>query len=340
MGRRLDTARNHTATHLLHSALRHVLGTHVRQAGSYVGPDRLRFDYTHPEAPTEDEHQRIQRMVNARVRADIESATMVMPYEEAMARGAIAFFEDRYTDQVRMVEYCDERGLLPEHEHTPECYSRELCGGTHLHSTGEIGLMVIVSDSSIGAGLRRIEALTGGAAERYVEDRLGTVSQLARRFRVPAPEVLDRVTALEQEVDALRRRAEEAERRAAAGAADDLAGGAEDIDGVRLLVDRVQVDSADALRPMVDRLRTQLGSSVIVLGADVAGRPAFIVAVTDDMVEQGVRADELVKVAASVAGGGGGGRPQLAQAGGRDAAKIDEALDAARDAARERLRGR
>ncbi|MSQ42540.1 MAG: alanine--tRNA ligase, partial [Dehalococcoidia bacterium] len=163
--RRLDTARNHTGTHLLHAALRSVLGTHVRQAGSYVGPDRLRFDYTHPEAPTEEQLQAIQRIVNAKVRADIESATFELEYDEAIARGAIAFFEDRYAARVRMVEYCDSRGHAPG-AHIAQCYSRELCGGTHLHATGQVGMLLIVADSSIGAGLRRIEAVTGAAAER------------------------------------------------------------------------------------------------------------------------------------------------------------------------------
>jgi alanyl-tRNA synthetase len=335
--RRLDTARNHTATHLLHAALRATLGTHVRQAGSYVGPDRLRFDYTHPEAPSEETLHAIQRLVLEKIRADIDSATFELEYEEAMQRGAIAFFEDRYTDRVRMVEYCDSRGHDPNHVHTQECYSRELCGGTHLRSTGQVGPFVIVSDTSIGAGLRRIEAFTGSAAEAYIEERLRLVSTLSRRFRVPAPEVLHRIDALEVQLEAERKRADDAARRASASAADDLTSQAVEIDGVAVLVARVSVDSADALRPMVDRLRAQLKSAFIALAAEVDGRPNFIAAATDDVVERGLRADEIVRVAAGVAGGGGGGRPQLAQAGGRDASRIDEALAAALAAVRERL---
>ncbi len=335
--RRLDTARNHTGTHLLHAALRSVLGTHVRQAGSYVGPDRLRFDYTHPEAPSDALLATIQRTVNEKVRADIRSATFELEYDEAMRRGAIAFFEDRYTDRVRMVEYCDSRGLDPDHQHTPGCYSRELCGGTHLEATGQIGSFVIVADTSIGAGLRRIEALTGAAAEAYIEERLGILDGLARHFRVQAPEVPARLQALEQALDEQRKKAEEASRRASAGAADDLVGRAEDIGGVKVLVARVEADNAGALRPMVDRLRQQLGSAFVTLGADIDGKPNFIAAATDDVVARGLRADEVVKLAAGIAGGGGGGRPQLAQAGGRDASKIDEALTAARAAVGERL---
>lgn len=335
--RRLDTARNHTGTHLLHAALRSVLGTHVRQAGSYVGPDRLRFDYTHPEAPSDEVLAAIQRIVNEKVRADIQSATFELDYDEAMNRGAIAFFEDRYTERVRMVEYCDSRGLDPDHQHTPECYSRELCGGTHLASTGQIGSFVIVSDTSIGAGLRRIEALTGASAEAYIEERLALLDGLARQFRVPALEIPARIQALEHALEDQRKKAEDAQRRASAGAADDLLARAEDVDGVKVLVSRVEAADAGALRPMVDRLRQQLGTAFITLAADIDGKPNFIAAATDDVVARGLRADEVVKLAAGIAGGGGGGRPQLAQAGGRDASKIDEALQAARAAVGERL---
>ncbi|MGE3856800.1 MAG: alanine--tRNA ligase [Dehalococcoidia bacterium] len=334
--RRQDTARNHTGTHLLHAALRSVLGTHVRQAGSYVGPDRLRFDYTHPESPSEEQLTDIQRIVNAKVRADIESATFELDYDEAIERGAIAFFEDRYTARVRMVEYCDSRGHAPG-AHTMECYSRELCGGTHLHSTGQVGMLLIVSDSSIGAGLRRIEALTGVEAERFVEERAGMVNTLARHFRTPAAQVLERIATLEEQLATERRRLEEAERRASADAADSLTDRAEEIGGVKVLVARVQVESADALRPMADRLRDRLGSAFIALAADIEGRPNFIAAATDDVVARGLSAADVVKIAAGIAGGGGGGRPQLAQAGGRDASKIDEALAAALQAARDRL---
>jgi alanyl-tRNA synthetase len=336
--RRSDTARNHTGTHLLHAALRAVLGTHVRQAGSYVGPDRLRFDYTHPEAPTEAEMATVQRMVNAKIRADIRSETFVLGYEEAIARGAIAFFEDRYTDTVRMVEYCDTRGFDPEHMHTSECYSRELCGGTHLHATGEVGMLIVVSDVSIGAGLRRIEAVTGASAERFVEERAGLVNTLARRFKVPANEVLGRIDALEESLAAERKRVEEAERRASAGLADDLAARAEQIGGTSFVIARIEAESPDALRGISERLR-KLGIAFVFLAANAAGRPAFVAAASDDVIGRGLRADEVVRVAATLAGGGGGGRPNFAQAGGKDASQIDAATEAARKAVLERLGG-
>ena len=334
---RQGSMRNHTATHLLHASLRDHLGTHVRQAGSYVGPDRLRFDYTHPEAPTREQLRTIQRQVNEKVREDIERETLVLPYDEAVQRGAIAFFEDKYTDQVRVVEYCEAHGH--GNQHSPQCFSREFCGGTHLHSTGQVGQVQIVSDSSIGAGLRRIEALTGPEADEYISERLDQIEDLAQRFKVPAHEIGDRVTALEEQLAAERKRAEAAARQASAGQADDLVDSAEEIEGVQVLVARVEVDSVDALRPMVEHLRRQLGSAFITLGAEIDGRPMFVAAATDDVVERGLGADEVVRAAAKLTGGGGGGRPQLAQAGGRDSVRLDEALDAARALARERLEG-
>jgi len=334
---RLGSMRNHTGTHLLHAALREVLGTHVRQAGSYVGPDRLRFDYTHPESPEREQLRTIQRLVNEKVREDITRETLVLPYDEAVQRGAIAFFEDKYTDQVRVVEYCEAHGHGDQH--SPQCFSREFCGGTHLHSTGQIGQLQIISDSSIGAGLRRIEALTGPAADEYVEQRLDELDALAQRFKVPATEVGERVAALEEQLTSERRRADEAAQQASVGRADDLVDSAESINGVQVLVARVEADSADALRPMVDRLRQTLGSSFITLAAEVDGRPMFIAAATDDVVELGLRADEVVRAAAQITGGGGGGRPQLAQAGGQDSSRLDEALESARALARERLGG-
>jgi len=336
---RAGSMRNHTATHLLHAALRSHLGSHVRQAGSYVGPDRLRFDYTNPEAPSAEVLRTIQREVNARVRDDIERQTLVMSFEEAMERGALAFFEDRYSSDVRVVEYCEAFGHDPAHRHTGECYSRELCGGTHLHSTGQVGLFLIVSDTSIGAGLRRIEAVTGPEAERFVEERADVVSALSHRFRVPTEQIGDRVAVLEQQLEEARKALVEQRREASTGQADSLIAQAEAVDGVQLLVARVAAASSDDLRPMADRLRAKLGSSVVALGADVEGRPVLLVAASDDVVARGLRADEIVREAAKLVGGGGGGRPQLAQAGGRDVSRLDDALAAAREAARGRLAG-
>ena len=340
---RAGSRRNHTATHLLHAALREVLGPHVRQAGSLVAPDHLRFDYTHPQAPSAAELREAQRLVNARIRDDIAQETFILPYEEAIDRGAIAFFEDRYAAEVRMVEYCEARaasgGAASAHRHTPACFSRELCGGTHLHSTGGVGNFVITADSSIGAGLRRIEALTGPEAERYIEERLDLVDDLSQRFKAPPAEIAGRIDALEEQLAEERRRARAQSASRAAGLAETLADEAEHLDGVQILIARVEADSPDALRGMADRLRERMGSAFVTLGAVIDDRPHLLALATDDVVERGLRADEVVKAAGAVVGGGGGGRPALAQAGGRDASRLDEALEAARRLARERLGG-
>ena len=336
-GWRAGCRRNHTATHLLHAALRQVLGQHVRQAGSLVATDRLRFDYSHPQAPGADELREVQRIVHVKIREDIAQETLVLPYEEAIERGAIAFFEDRYTADVRMVEYCEARGHGSDHEHAAQCFSRELCGGTHLHSTGAVGSFVVVADSSIGAGLRRIEALSGPEAERYIEERLELVDELSQRFKAPPAELPARIDALEQQLAEERRRARRQSASESLGAADALVEQAEQLDGVRVLVARVEAESQDALRAIGDRLREQLGSTFILLGGVIDAKPALLALASDDVVERGLRADEVVKQAGAVVGGGGGGRPGSAQAGGRDPGRLDEALEVARQAARERL---
>ena len=339
---RAGCRRNHTATHLLHAALREVLGDHVRQAGSLVAPDRLRFDYTHPQAPSAEELRAAQRLVNAKIRADIPQATHVLPYEEAIGRGAIAFFEDRYAADVRMVEYCEAAangadGDDAGHGRGAGCFSRELCGGTHLRSTGGVGHFVVVADSSIGAGLRRIEALSGPEAERHVEERLDLVAELAQRFKAPPAELPARIDALEEQLAAERRSAREQAASRTLGAADALAGDAEDVGGTRVLAARVEAGSQDALRGMGDRLRERLGSAFVVLGAVIGERPVLLALASEDAAERGARADEIVREAGAIVGGGGGGRPVMAQAGGRDPSRLDEALEAARRAARERL---
>ena len=338
---RAGSARNHTATHLLHAALRRVLGEHVRQAGSYVGPDRLRFDYTHLAAPTAAELRSVQQIVNAKVRDDIERETVELPYEQAIARGAIAFFEDRYAADVRMVEYCDTHAHNPsdyassadDHGH---CFSRELCGGTHLHSTGGVGSLHIVSDTSIGAGLRRIEALTGAEAERFVQERLDVVGALAQRFRVPPTDVLARVDALEAQLAEERRRADALTRRAAGGVADELVARAQQLGPLMLLVARVEADSADDLRALADRLRERLGPAFIGLGAQTGDRATVLASAATEAVAAGLAANEIVSAAAKSVGGGGGGQPRFAQAGLRDPSTLDAALAAVERLARER----
>jgi len=313
---RRDIMRNHTATHLLHAALRRVLGSHVRQAGSLVAPERLRFDFTHMEALKPDELAEIQRIVNEKIRADLLVTTRVSSFDEAMKEGVLAFFDEKYGDQVRVVE-TKEGG---------ERFSGELCGGTHCSATGQIGLFLIVGESSIGAGMRRIEAVTGRAAEAYVQEQLAALEGASRRLGAVASDLEAKVAALLSDLDSERKRAQALERALAAPAAEALVGKARAVDGIPLLAARVDAPSQDALRHMGDVLRQRLGSAVVVLGTVLDGRPAFMAMVTPDLVERGLHAGHILKRVASAAGGGGGGRPEMAQGGGTDASKLDEAL--------------
>ena len=329
--RRRDTARNHTATHLLHAALRQVLGDHVRQAGSLVAPDHLRFDYTQPDTPEPGQLREVQRLVQARIRDDIPVATSEMPYEDALKTGAMAIFGERYDTEVRVVEICDPAPYVHD------CFSKELCGGTHVPATGVVGAFQIVSDGSIGSGVRRIEALTGAAAEAWIEARIDAVDEMSASLRATPNTVAGRLEQLREEAAELRRRLAAVEQRAGASAAQELAANPLDVDGVALVAGRVSVESADALRRAGDEVRNAIGEGVVVLGAEAGGRPLFIAMATDSAVSRGVHAGDVVKQVAKIAGGGGGGKPAMAQAGGRDASKLDEALAAAADAVRGQL---
>ena len=332
--RRQDTARNHTATHLLHAALRQVLGDHVRQAGSLVAPDHLRFDYTQPDPPEPGQLREVQRLVQARIRDDIPVATSEMPYEDALKTGAMAIFGERYDTDVRVVEICDPQ------PHIHDCFSKELCGGTHVPATGVVGAFQITSDASIGSGVRRIEALTGAAAEDWISQRIDALDELARSVRATPETAAAKVGQLRDEAAELRRRLNQVEQRAGASAARDLAAAPADVDGVPVVAGRVSVESADALRRAGDEVRNILGEGVVVLGAVADDRPLFVAMAAPAAIERGVHAGQLIREIAKLAGGGGGGKPEMAQAGGRDAAKLDQALQAVPDAVRDQLAAR
>jgi alanyl-tRNA synthetase len=325
--RRYDTMRNHTATHLLHAALRRVLGTHVRQAGSLVTPDRLRFDFTHTEAVKPEELAAVQSLVNDRIRADLPVRTRQSSFDEAMAEGVLAFFDEKYGDVVRIVETREDG----------ERFSAELCGGTHCSSTGQIGLCLIVGESSIGAGMRRIEALTGRGAEGYLAERLAVLQGASHRLGVTPQDLEPKLSSILDELEAARKQVQALERAMAAPAAAGLAERAQPVDGVAVLAARVEAPSQDALRHMGDVLRQRLGSAVIVLATTLGGRPAFMAMVTPDLVKRGLHAGHILKQVASAAGGGGGGRPEMAQGGGDDPAKVDEALSLVEPTVRELL---
>ena len=313
--RRQDTARNHTATHMLHAALRQVLGPHVRQAGSLVAPDRLRFDFSHVEAVTGEEMEQVQWLVNEKIRENVSIHRSEDTYARAVERGALAFFGDKYDDTVRLIEIANGA-----------TFSFEVCGGTHVHRTGELGAVYVLGESSIGSGLRRIEAVSGRGAERVVKDRFSSEAAVASLLNTSVAGVEERVKGLLEELDAARRANEVLERRASAQSAHGLLELKQDVDGVPVLASSVEASNVDAMRDMGDWLRDKLGSGVVVLGAVIGGRPVLVAMVTPDLVSRGHSASDIVKGAAKAIGGGGGGRPDVAQAGGRRADGLEEAL--------------
>jgi alanyl-tRNA synthetase len=324
--RREDTARNHTATHMLHAALRQVLGAHVRQAGSYVAPDRLRFDFTHVQAVTDEEMWQVQLLVNEKVRQNARILKDEDTYQSAIRRGALAFFGDKYGDTVRLVEIANG-----------DTFSFEVCGGTHVQLTGEVGAVYVLGESSIGAGMRRIEAISGRAAERLVWERFHREDRLARTLSTTPQETEERVQSLMDELLELQRERENMERKLTLQSAEGLLDSAQQVDGVTVLATRVTAANADSLREVGDWLRDKLGSGVVVLGSVINDRPILISMVTNDLVERGLNASDIARGAAKAIGGGGGGRPDVAQAGGRDASKLDDALDLVSGLVRESL---
>ena len=314
--RREDTARNHTATHLLHAALRQVLGPHVRQAGSLVSPDRLRFDFTHVQQVTDDEMWQVQLLVNEKIRQNARVLNDEDTYQEAIRRGALAFFGDRYDERVRLVEIANG-----------ETFSFEVCGGTHVGQTGEVGAVYVLGESSIGAGMRRIEAVSGRAAERMVWERFHREERVARTLQTSTQEVEARVRALMEENDSLQREREAMERRLSLQSAEALLDSVQEVAGVKVLSVRATAANADSLREMGDYLRDKMRSGVVVLGSVINDRPMLVSMVTADLVsDKGLNAADIARTAARAIGGGGGGRPEVAQAGGRDASKLDDAL--------------
>ncbi|MCH8190965.1 MAG: alanine--tRNA ligase, partial [Chloroflexi bacterium] len=334
--RRDDVVRNHTGTHLLNAALRKVLGPHVRQAGSLVAPDRLRFDFSHPSAVTPAELQEIQALVNDTIMANLSVTHATMPYKEAVDQGALAFFGEKYGDTVRTCRIArrpdSQRGRpRPESGRSEngddELFSFELCAGTHARATGEIGLLHVESEGSIAAGTRRIEAVTGRGADGALTQRHVLLESLAQQLQTSPAELTRRVASLLEDLDQERKRASSMERDLARRQAEALPAQAQTINGVTVLTAQVSAASPDALREMAGWLKERLGSAVIVLGADVNGKPSFVAMVTDDLTPKGYHAGNIVREVAKVADGGGGGRAEVAHAGGKDASKLQQALE-------------
>jgi alanyl-tRNA synthetase len=312
--RRRAIMRNHTATHLLHRALRIVLGNEAHQAGSLVAPDRLRFDFTSLDAMSAEQVAEVAGIVNEQVVASLPVSTRETSYADAVEGGAMALFGEKYGEQVRVVSI--------------DGFSQELCGGTHLRHTGEVGPFQILSEGSVAAGVRRIEAVTGAPAVERMLRQQATLESLARESRTPWFELPQHVTGLRQKLRDSEREISRLRSQLAGSGIDELIGRAQDVDGVQVLAAKVAVESRDDLRQMGDRLRDRIGSGVVVLGAVVDDRASLLAMVTSDVVERGVKAGNLVRDAAAYVDGKGGGRPDLAEAGGKNPAGLDDAIAA------------
>ncbi len=300
---RLATAAGHTTTHLLHAALREVVGGHVAQAGSLVGPDRLRFDFNHFQAVTGEEKRKIEELVNRWIRDSLEVRTELMDYQEAMDSGAVALFDEKYGAKVRVVRIGD--------------VSTELCGGTHLSSTGQAGLFLIVSESSVAAGVRRIEAVTGQGALRHVHDAFDREEEAASLLRTIPAETAPRISAMLETLEELKKEIKRVEK-GGGGRLEAIIEAAKEMSGMKIAAGRPGARDVGALRAMADSFRERVPSGAAVLSMPGKGKMHFVITVTDDLVERGVTADGLVKELGSLAGGGGGGKRHLAQLGTKD----------------------
>lgn len=317
-GNRADTAKNHSATHLLQEALRIVLGSHVEQAGSLVTPDRLRFDFTHFSSMTADELAKVEKIVNDKIAESITVETNVLPIEEARKTGAKALFGEKYGDTVRVVCMGD--------------FSKEFCGGTHVSNTSAIGAFKIISESGIAAGVRRIEALTGNAVFAYYKNIENSYNEICKALKATPANVTEKIAHLQAELKALASENESLKSKAAGAAMGNVLDKVEDVNGVKFLGVSLEGVDMNELRNLGDDLKSKLGSGVIVLASVNEGKVNLMVAATDDVVAKGAHAGNIIKAAAPKVGGGGGGRPNMAQAGGKNPSGINEALEVAKEA--------
>ncbi len=315
--RRRDIMRNHTATHLLHAELRRVLGEHVHQSGSLVEPDRLRFDFTHPEAVTPSQLAEVEAGVNQDILGNFQLSTRIKPYNQAVSEGAMALFSEKYGETVRTIT------IGGEHP-----FSYELCGGTHVDDTGDIGICLITSEGSVAAGIRRIEAVTGRKAYELIQNRFKTLNQVANVLE-SNPEVLpEKVTSILNDLSSLRKQIAALRQNQTLVEFDQKLLEVKLIGDVRVISTKLNDADTETLRQMVDRFRQQYPTNgVAVLASVKDGRPMIVAAITDDLIKLGLNAVELIKFVAAPLGGGGGGKPSLAQAGGKDATQLDQALE-------------
>ena len=312
---RRDTEKNHSATHLLQKALKTVLGSHVEQKGSLVTPDRLRFDFAHFQAMTPEEIAQTEALVNKEIQAALPVVTDVMDIEEAKKSGAMALFGEKYDQKVRVVSMGD--------------FSRELCGGTHVKNTSTIMLFKIVSEAGVAAGVRRIEALTGNGVIEYYKKQEAMLHEAAKALKAQPAEVAEKITHLQAEVKSLQSENESLKSKLAQGSLGDVMNQVVEIKGVKLLAAKVEGVDMNGLRDLGDQLKEKLGEGVVVLAAVNGGKVNLLAMATDAAQKAGAHAGNLIKGVAAIAGGGGGGRPNMAQAGGKNPEKAQEAIDAA-----------
>lgn len=309
---RQDVMKNHTATHLLHQALKETLGEHVNQAGSLVARDRLRFDFSHIGRVTADELQAIENQINEKIWQNLPVETMMKPLEEAKAMEAVALFGEKYGDIVRVVRIGE--------------YSLELCGGTHVKRTAEIGLFKMISESSVGSGIRRIEAVTGRSAYAYLSEQLQVLDKVTELLKAKVTEVPERIEILQQALKQAERENESLNAKLASLEAQQLVKQVKDIDGIPVLATSVQAVDMHSLRQMADDTKMKMGRGIVVLGSVVGDKVQLVATVSPDLVKKGYHAGKLIKEVAQLCGGGGGGRPDLAQAGGKEPDKLPHAL--------------
>lgn len=308
--------KNHTATHLLHQALKDVLGDHIQQAGSQVTENNLRFDFTHFNNVSKEELKQIERIVNEQIWAHLPVLIETMAIDKAKEKGAMALFGEKYGDVVRVVE------VGP--------YSLELCGGCHVNNTSEIGIFKILSESGIGAGTRRIEAITSKEAYLYIDEKLNVLENSARLLKVKEEEIPNRINRLYDQINKIEKENESLQAKSAHAQASELLNDIEVINDMNVLLKEVEAKDMDQLRKMIDELRINMESGIIMLATEIKGKVQLVTSVSKDLTKKGIHAGDLIKKAAQVCGGGGGGRPEMAQAGGKDITKLPEAFEEVR----------
>ena len=311
--RRNNICKNHTATHMLQEALKEVIGEHINQAGSSVDEEKLRFDFTHFQGLTSVELEKVEALVNEKIMEVFQVNTDLMTLEEAKESGAMALFDDKYGDKVRVVSVGE--------------FSKELCGGTHVRNSGEIGLFKILTESGVAAGIRRIEAVTGFNSIKYVEEKQRLLKDACHVLKCNDKDILNKITAQALEIKEKDNEITELKVKLTSGAEDDILKSAKEIKGIKVISYALEDVDAGALRDLAEKLRNKIGSGVVVLLSNTSGKVNLVAMATKDSLASGVHCGNIIKEVASIVGGGGGGRPDMAQAGGKNPQRIKEAVE-------------